>query len=94
MVHSRDSISPLEYMYTAAASQYAPKPSAASTGAMGKKITEGAPAMAWVATLITATATATRLSMRREKMRKMAVTAVAAYAQYSIVSWFSSDGSA
>ena len=50
MVHSRGSISPLEYMYTAAASQYAPKPSAASTGAMGKKITEGAPAMAWVAT--------------------------------------------
>ena len=59
---------------------------------MGKKITEGAAVMACVATLMTATATATRLSMIRVKTSRSAARTVEKYAQYSSVSWLSSGG--
>jgi hypothetical protein len=80
-------------MYTAAASQYAPNPKARSTGAMGKKTTEGAAVIACVATLITATAIATRFSMIRVKISRSTAKTALKCAQYPKTSWFSSEGS-
>ena len=49
--------------------------------------------MACVATLITATAVRTRLSMSRVKRKRTIVMASATCAQYFNTSWLSSDGS-